>query len=345
MRIAAHCAAIVTTALVVLPRASAAQSAPPPTEPAAAASEAVSLSYDESTPADCPSAEEFRAEVTKLTSKARFTSERGARPIRIDLDRRGNAIVGKLVTGEGKHQSSREVRGKDCREVSSALAIAVALTLDPDALMGGEEEPTPPEPVPEPQKPPPPPPPKPAPETKPPPPPPPAPKRVELLWGLGVGLSIENAWAPGLRPGGHVFVMLGVGDHVRVDLGTVYFPTREDDDVAFSAWFGRADVAWDVVTLGVLHPFISLGYEGGRVEAVGSGLATTVEATRPWHALNAGLGVRFETTDVFLQLGGYLMVPLSRQQYLVSDTEGNLTPFFETSSVGVRQETTLGLFL
>ena len=330
MNHAARCAAIVTTALVVLPRAGAAQSAPASAEPPGAGSEAVALTYDESTPADCPSEEEFRAEVTKLTSKARFTSEPGSRPIRIYLDRRGNQVVGRLVTGEGKNQSSREVRGKDCREVSSALAIAMALTIDPDAL-GAE-----PEPPPEAAKPPPP---KPAPQPKPASPPP------QVLWGIGAGLTIENAWAPQLHPGGHVFVMLGVGERLRLSLGTTYFPTREDNGVSFRGWFGRSDVAWSVAVSGVLRPFVFLGYEGGVVYAAGSGLETTVQATRPWHTLNAGLGLRCETRELFFQLGGSLLVPLSRQQYLISDPDGSTTPFYETSSFGLRQETSLGVFL
>ena len=125
MRAAALGAAFVTMALVLTSRTSAAQgrtsSAP------VADSEAVSLLYEDSPPPNCPKQAEFEAEVIRLTTKAHFTQQRGARRVRIELASRGRDVVGRLISGDGKNQASREVRGKDCREVSSALAIAVAL--------------------------------------------------------------------------------------------------------------------------------------------------------------------------------------------------------------------------
>ena len=83
MNRAALGAAIVTTALVLVPRASAAQTSASSEALSAEESEAVSLAFDDGAPAGCPSEAEFKAEVTKLTSKARFTKKRGARRIRI----------------------------------------------------------------------------------------------------------------------------------------------------------------------------------------------------------------------------------------------------------------------
>jgi hypothetical protein len=344
MQPAALCAAIVTTALLLLPRASAAQKAEKQA-PAEQGSEEVLLVYEDAAPADCPTQAEFEAEVTKLTGKAHFTKQRGARRVRIELDNRGSDVLGRLVTGDGKNQSSREVRGKDCREVSSALAIAVALTIDPDALLAPSELPEdtpPPETRPEPKEAPPAQPPKPAPPK---PAPPPAPTPSKLLWGLGVGLTLESAWAPQMRPGGHAYAVLGVGDRVRFSLGVVRFFSREVDSVSFGAWLGQGSVSWNLAVLGVLRPFAMLGFEVGVVDASGSGLATSVSAQRPWQAGSAGLGLRFETDDVFLQLGGSLLVPLSRQRYLVSDPMGEVKPLYEAPRFGLKQETSLGVFL
>lgn len=341
MQPAALCAAIVTTALL-LPRPSAAQSA----EKRAAAeqgAEQVVLVYEGAAPADCPTQAEFEAEVTKLTSKAHFSKQRGARRVRIELDNRGSDVLGRLVTGDGKNQSSREVRGKDCREVSSALAIAVALTIDPEALLGPSELP---------EDTPPPPPPKPAPPAAPPKPArparparPPVPAASKLRWGLGVGLTLENAWAPQMRPGGHAYAVLGVGDRLRLSLGVTRFFSREVDSVTFGAWLGQGSVSWNLAVLGVLRPFAMLGFEAGVVDASGSGLAASVSAQRPWQAGSAGLGLRFETDDVFLQLGGTLLVPTSRQRYLVSDPLGEVRPLYEVPRFGLKQETSLGVFL
>jgi hypothetical protein len=139
--------------------------------------------------------------------------------------------------------------------------------------------------------------------------------------------------------------MLGVGDYFRLNVGGTRFPTREDDDLSFGAWFGYGNVSANLALLGVLRPFASLGYEAGAISAAGSGLSTPVEAERPWQALSTQLGLRFEMERLFLQLGGSFLVPISRQQYLISDPFGNLTPVYETPRFGLRQETSLGVFL
>jgi hypothetical protein len=339
MRSAALGAAIVTTALVFFPRASAAQK----TDKVAAdqGGEQVLLLYEESPPPDCPSQAGFEAEVVKLTSKAQFTQQHGARRVRIELERRGNDVLGRLITGDGKNQSSRDVRGKDCREVSSALAIAVALTIDPDALgkpepgLDREEAPTPtPTPTPTPQ---------PEPAAK----PsrhPTSPKPL-LRGGIGVGLTLESAWAPQMRPGAHAFGLLDVDKRMRLSLGVGRFFSREVDGVSFGGWFGQGSVSWNLALLGVLRPFAVVGFEAGVVEASGSGLSTGVSAQRPWKTASMGLGLRFETEDFFLQLSGSLLVPFSRQRYLVSDPVGAVRTFYESAMFGLKQETSLGVFL
>lgn len=343
MKSAALCAAIVTMALVLVPRASAAQTKTTGGAPVAD-SEAVTLLYEDSPPADCPTQAAFEAEVSKLTSKAHFTKQRRARRVRIELASSGHDVVGRLVSGDGKNQSSREVRGKDCREVSSALAIAVALTIDPEALGLAESEPSPsPAPTeapkqapapPEPTKPKPVPPltPKPAPPTK-------------LLWGVGTGLELESAWSPHMSPGAHVFGVFGVGERFRAALGVTRFITREVDDVSFGAWLAEGSVSVNIALLGALRPFANIGFEIGAVDASGTGLPAIVQAQRPWQAASGGLGLRLETSGFFLQLAGCLLVPLSRQRYLVSDPQGEVRTLYEVPRIGLKQESSLGVFL
>lgn len=345
MKRAALGAALVTMALVLLSGTSAAQSKPPGAP--VADSEAVSLLYEDSPPPDCPSEAEFEAEVAKLTSKARFTKQHRARRVRIELAASGRDIVGRLISGDGKNQSSREVRGKDCREVGSALAIAVALTIDPEALgLGDSEPPAKPPTTSEPAKPAQPKPPSAPPPAPPPPPPetsPPAPTKVS--WGLGAGLELEDAWGPRMSPGVHVFGVLGVGERVRAALGVTRFITREVDDVSFGAWLAEGSVTINIALLGVLRPFAGVGFELGAVDAAGTGLPAEVQAQRPWQAVSAGLGLRIETPRFFFQLGGNLLAPLSRQRYLVSDSVGKIRTLYEVPSLGLKQETSLGVFL
>jgi len=337
-------AAFVTMALVLTAGTSAAQtrtsSAP------VADSEAVSLLYEDSPPADCPTEAQFEAEVTKLTSKARFTKQRRARRVRIELASSGRDVVGRLVSGDGKNQSAREVRGKDCREVSSALAIAVALTIDPEALLG-DSEPTPPEAPSEPAKPPAATKPATKPEPKEPPSPPPvaAPTPTKLRWGVGGGVELENAWGPRMSPGIHAFGLLGVNNRLRLAVGVTRFITREVDDVSFGAWIAEGSLSVNIAVLGVLRPFAGVGFELGAVDAAGTGLPAQVQAQRPWRAASAGLGLRVETESFFLQLGGYLLVPFSRQRYLISDPLGDVRTLYEVPSMGLKQETSLGVFL
>lgn len=343
MRPAALGAAVVTTALVLLPRTSAAQK----TEKVAGG-EQVLLLYEDNAPPGCPTQADFEAEVSKLTSKAHFTRQRPARRVRIELAGRGSDVLGRLTSGEADNQSSREVRGKDCREVSSALAIAVALTIDPEALGVSDGAAAPeaaaPTPAAEPR-----PPTKPGPRPKrlplPAPAPKPAPPPKLLHWGLGAGLTLENAWAPQMRPGTHAFGVLGVGERLRVNLGLVRFFIREVDAVSFGGWFGHGSLSVNLAVLGALRPFGTLGFEAGVVDASGRGLALNVTAQRPWQAGNAGLGLRFETDDFFLQLGGSLLVPISRQRYLLSDQQGEIKTFYEVPRFGLKQETSLGVFL
>lgn len=344
MRGAALGAAFVTMALVLTSRTSAAQgrtsSAP------VADSEAVSLLYEDSPPADCPTQAKFEAEVTKLTSKARFTKQRRARRVRIELDSSGHDVVGRLISGDGKNQSSREVRGKDCNEVIGALAIAVALTIDPEALLG-DTEPTPAETPSEPPE-------TPAPTkqptkpkqpAKPPAPVPTPPTPTKLWWGVGGGLELENAWGPRMSPGIHAFGLLGVNDRLRVALGVTRFITREVDDMSFGAWIAETSASVNIALLGVLRPFAGVGFELGAVDAAGTGLPAQVQAQRPWRAASAGLGLRLETEGFFLQLGGSLLVPLSRQRYLISDPLGDVRTVYEVPNMGLKQETSLGVFL
>jgi len=348
MNVAALGAAFVTTALALLPFASAAHAEAASTPPASDDTEAISLLYEDSPPADCPSQAEFEAEVGKLTSKAHFAQERRARRIRIELGSTGRDVFGRLISGDGKNQSSREVRGKDCKEVASALAIAVALTIDPEALLGGppETEPQPPQPASTAE------PPKSAaqPAAKEPPrkrarprPSPAVPAR--MVWGLAATLTLESAWAPQMRPGGGVLLVLGVGDRFRASIGGKRFLTREDDEARFGAWMADGSVSYNLALLGVLRPFAMLGYELGSVDAAGIGFPENVQAQRPWQAASGGLGLRFETSGFFLQLGGSLLVPVSRQRYLVSDPLGKVRVLYEVPTVGLKQETSLGVFL
>ncbi len=148
-----------------------------------------------------------------------------------------------------------------------------------------------------------------------------------------------------MRPGVHGFGTFGAGDHFRAALGLTRFITREVDDVSFGAWLAEGSISFNLALLGVLRPFIGVGYELGAVDAAGTSLPTKVQAQRRWQATSVGLGLRVETNTFFVQLAGSLLVPLSRQRYLISDPNGNVSTLYEVPSVGLKQESSLGVFL
>jgi hypothetical protein len=148
-----------------------------------------------------------------------------------------------------------------------------------------------------------------------------------------------------MSPGIHAFGLLGVNDRLRVSLGVTRFITREVDDMSFGAWIAETSVSVNIALLGVLRPFAGVGFELGAVDAAGTGLPAQVQAQRPWRAASAGLGLRLETEGFFLQLGGSLLVPLSRQRYLISDPLGDVRTVYEVPNMGLKQETSLGVFL
>ncbi len=303
--------------------------------------EVVWLTFEAMPQAGCPSEQQFQVEVSKLTGRARFTKAAGARRIRVELEARGAEVVGRFISGASENPSSREVRGKDCQEVASALAIAVALTIDPDAL-GLPEAATdttgPTEP------------PRGSPDASVASSRPPAAKQAPapapgLRFGVGIAMVLETAWAPELRGGGGVAVLVGLGRGFTVTAGATRFPMAEQNALSFGGWLGHGSLAWDIVKLGPARPLLLASYEAGVVESAGSGLALPVEARRSWQAFGLALGLRLESSSAFLELSAGPLMPLYRQRYLTTDTVGRLATAHEVPNFGFKQETRLGVFL
>jgi hypothetical protein len=144
-----------------------------------------------SAPRGCPGTVEFETELSARTPRARIAEAREvARLFRVKIEGAGSAVVGRMtVERDGTISDARVIRGKNCREVASALALTAALSIDPQARLVLDNEPAPAAPSPPAQ----------APPARPEPPPPaptpsvapaplPAPVRVAVRVGVGVGL-------------------------------------------------------------------------------------------------------------------------------------------------------------
>lgn len=110
--------------------------------------ERLTLEYKAS--ATCPGAERFVSEVAELTDKAKFESPSDLpvdRELSVTITERSSGFLGTMRLKDVTGTSHREIEGESCEEVVGALALALALAVDPDALGGGEPTAGDPEPV------------------------------------------------------------------------------------------------------------------------------------------------------------------------------------------------------
>jgi hypothetical protein len=96
--------------------------------------EAIRLTF--AAPPACPDEQAFTAELRARTSRARLAwPGEPARTFRVTITRNQGATLGNLTIEEtGGSSAVREVTGKTCPEVVSALALVMALAIDPHAL-------------------------------------------------------------------------------------------------------------------------------------------------------------------------------------------------------------------
>jgi hypothetical protein len=105
--------------------------------------EPIRLEY--TAPAACPDASEFGRRVFGRPGKARPAEDaEAARTFVVLIETSGAETQGNLVVREdGMSTLARRVSGKNCEEVSRALALATALAIDPEAALEMPETPGP----------------------------------------------------------------------------------------------------------------------------------------------------------------------------------------------------------
>lgn len=111
------------------------------------ASERISLDY--AAPRDCPSSEQHLAQIASYTTRWTLAEpDEDARLFVVRIVRRDGSYVGRFdVRGAGRAATGREITADKCEDVALGLAIAVAIAIDPRAMLGPEppsmEAPTP----------------------------------------------------------------------------------------------------------------------------------------------------------------------------------------------------------
>ena len=326
------CASAALFVLGFLPLAALARAAP--REPAApAGARPFHLSYDASAPSG-PDAPAFRAAIRARTDRARLAGEREkattfAVRITAGPDER---VVGELTIHEPDGAPRvRTMESETCGDVARAIALVVALVLDPDADTSAD----PPLPVPDgpdgrdaPRPPPASPPPTANPSsaaTGPPPSPAPATVRV----GVGGAIGVLGGVGPSVAPLAGAFVeaeRAGAGPswfrptaRLAVDLATV----AGDHGVGSQRYLWLAATArvcpvqLPVGTSVRVGPCV--GMQAGRHQATTSDLPNARTSAKPWLAPTATVSLAWRATGrVTLELQGGIVVPLVRTRFFLA---------------------------
>jgi hypothetical protein len=95
--------------------------------------EPIGLTY--TAPAECPGEQQLRSEISARTSRARIGAKPGGgRLFRASIEPRGGELVGTLRIDEPSGSGTpRQVRAAQCADVTSALALMIAVAIDPRA--------------------------------------------------------------------------------------------------------------------------------------------------------------------------------------------------------------------
>jgi hypothetical protein len=322
---------------------------------AAGATEPIRIEYHAD--AGCPSADDFNAQVFRRTTSARLaTSGDFARTFVVTIGRRGGSLVGSLVVRQADGTTeSREVAGPDCGEVSTVLALATALAIDPQASLAPAPEPAPSEKPPEPPS---------SPEphadvTPEPEPPEPSGLERRAPWTASLGPTLEGGITPGIAYGGSA----GFGwraahaddpiSAVGVELTFLRSPKHAVGATTpatggASASFQLVYAAPTLCSVVLAWQDVSgiapcVGAELGAVTGWGAGLPHASTRSRAWVAFDLGLRLHQALgTTWFVEGDVSAVLPITRWTYVFREPD---TAIFKVPSAAVNGALRLGAWL
>ena len=288
----------------------------------------------------CPDGRTLAARVSERLGRNPF-SETGAQSIEGSVVVRDGRFQAELRVRDagGVARGSRELsaNGSDCVELAEAVVLAVALTIDPNAALGGPPAQQAPLPVPLA-----------APPSEPPalqecpavrcPPSEACPLLLcpatapSLHHGLVARALLAAGVLPGLAPGAAVFGEIGTR-RLRAALGMRYFPERDTSDGRYG--FGLTTGTAGAVVVWPLAPGFELSalaeLEIGAIHAVVREREPVEPGDQPWFAASAGPRVALSKLAPFrVELGVSLIVPMIRPAF---DERGVSEPVFQSAPV------------
>ena len=293
-------------------------------------------------PQGCPTAARFWDRVRGRTRRARIAKAgEAARLVRVIIvPDEGSRVSGSVTIDEnGGVAARREVGGGACADVADALALVVALAIDPLAQLTAApvEEPSPdPRPrdlqvIDEEDV---------ARQRRPPPPPP-------TRWRLGLGAQVAMAMgsAPNALFGAALFGELrapSTRGAVRLSLeGATSSSTLGPAEARFTLWGGRLDACPVGVAAGAFGIEPCAAFEAGAMVAAGAAVQNAQTHVRPWLAPGAILRARwsFAPARLHVEAEGGALFAIVRDEYFFQPQ----TSVYAVPLVGARAAVGVGV--
>ncbi|HWZ93508.1 MAG TPA: hypothetical protein VNW92_31830 [Polyangiaceae bacterium] len=315
--------------------------------PARADKETIALTYDAG--AGCPDKKQFVFRVHTFTSKAEIANDDDAalhRTFAVQVLRSGNTVRGELTIDDRGAKTTRHVSGATCDEVISALALATAIAVDPDALGGSTPDATEPPTASEP----------PAPAAKPAPTPdaagtrarpkrpaPVAPPGPPALY-LSAGARVGDAIAP--FPKFEAVAELGCTYFAPFEfqVGAAYGPPQHDAQFRLDEWLGWLGTGYRLFELEPLSVLALAAVEAGEVRAGGGPDVTPSHALHTaWLAVDVGLAARRDGPGpLFFQANVGARAPVLLQRYVETESRGAVE-LFQVKQLGYLLSLSVGI--
>jgi hypothetical protein len=283
-------------------------------------------------PPGCAPADAFSAQIAARTPLFRS----GDVSVNVEVESRADGVHGHVSIARGARDTEREIAGASCDEVVEALALIVAISLDPNANIGPlpNARPVAPGPV------------APGPVA-------PGPERLHAparepahvspqRWRLepGFGFDAEGALAPRLALGPRLFLRLARSDPgalvsslavsaARLGSGSIH--TGPEELAAFTLVALRFEACSFGFASGALRLEPCLVAEGGSVAAAGTHPRGSRTAAVGWAAGGALGRASFDVLNALsVQAAAGAVFPLSRYRFgFVGEP-----PVYETASAG-----------
>jgi hypothetical protein len=336
---------MVASALVIAHLGTAPRPARADEPPRAPAPDRVAFRVQSSPHAGCPGSDDIEASVLARTAKARAAGEGDAAWVfDIEFENEGGVITGRMTAvRDGQRTGERTVRGRSCADVATALALTVALSIDPRAKLLPDTAPSAsPAPVSRPQgeggaAPAP----APAQASATPAAKPPAHAQVRLGGAAGLAQVVSGSVMPAVSVGGETVLpwagLLSPSVRVSVSLASNTFaPAR---DATFTWLSGQVDLCpfrAQVASVVELRPCAA--FQGGVLRGRGLTAPQPIEATRAWWSAGvSGRIVALISPRAGIELSGVVVVPFRERDFIFENparTIAHTTTPSWTSSLG-----------